>query len=123
LDEIRGDALELTFILSAPLPKAFKLNLLGDESGRNGLSISFGAGQKTLSIGSINPPFELEEGEDLTLRLFIDKNLVEVFANDRQAAVVANEQIRKNPNISLITEDTDLLVDEINVWKMKSIYR
>lgn len=123
LEKLRGDALELSFKLSAPLPKTFNLNLLGDENGEDGLSISFGAGQTTLSIGSINPPFELREGEDLTLRVFIDKNLVEVFANDRQAAVVANKNIRENPNISLITEDADLMVDEIKAWKMKSIYQ
>ncbi len=122
LAEITGNALELTFNLSAPLPKAFKLNLLGDKNGKDGLSISFGAGQKTLSIGSINPPFKLEEGEDLTLRIFIDKNLMEVFANERQAAAVAHEQIRKNPNITLFTEDADLKVKEIKAWKMKSIY-
>jgi sucrose-6-phosphate hydrolase SacC (GH32 family) len=122
LDGITGNAVELTINLSTPLPKAFKLNLLADENGKDGLSISFGAGQKTLSIGSIKPPFELEEGEDLTLRIFIDKNLVEVFANDRQAAVVANENIRENPNFSLFTMDADLIVEEVKAWKMKSIY-
>ena len=32
-------------------------------------------------------PFELNEGELLTLRIFIDKSIVEVFANDRQAVM------------------------------------
>jgi beta-fructofuranosidase len=121
LDEITGNAVELTFNLSAPLPRAFELNLLGDENGKDGLSISFGAGQKTLSIGSIKPPFELGEGEDLTLRIFIDKNLVEVFANDRQAAAVAHDFIRQNPNIT-ITSHGDLIINEVKAWKMKSIY-
>jgi sucrose-6-phosphate hydrolase SacC (GH32 family) len=35
----------------------------------------------------MQPPFELKEGEDLTLRIFIDKNMIEAFANNRQAAV------------------------------------
>jgi sucrose-6-phosphate hydrolase SacC (GH32 family) len=46
---------------------------------------------KTLTVGYINPPFELKKGEDLTLRVFIDKNMIEVFANDRQAAVAWHE--------------------------------
>jgi sucrose-6-phosphate hydrolase SacC (GH32 family) len=123
LDGVRGDAVELTFNLSAPLPNSFNINLLADESGKDGLNISFGAGQKSLKIGSIEPPFELKEGEDLNLRVFIDKNLVEVFANNRQAAVVANDHIRENPTISFTTEDADLIVDEIKAWKMKSIYQ
>ena len=32
-------------------------------------------------------PFELNAGETLKLRIFVDKSVVEVFANDRQAAV------------------------------------
>ena len=30
-------------------------------------------------------PFELKDGEPLKLRVFVDKSIVEVYANDRQA--------------------------------------
>jgi sucrose-6-phosphate hydrolase SacC (GH32 family) len=70
---------------------------------------------------SIKPPFVLEEGENLILRIFIDKNLVEVFANDRQAAAFAHDHIRQNPNIT-ITSNSDLMINEVKAWKMKSIY-
>ena len=123
VDEITGDAVELEVTFSAPLPEKFGIHLLGDKDNKNAISITAGAGQKTISIGSINPPFELKEGEDLTLRLFIDKNLVEVFANDRQAAAVAHEHIREYPNISLFTKDAAVKVKEVRAWKMKSIYK
>ena len=61
-----------------------------------------------------------EEGK--VIKIFIDKNLVEVFMNDRQAAAVTNEHIRENPNITLFTKDKDLKIKQINAWKMKSIY-
>jgi beta-fructofuranosidase len=122
LDKVKGDAVELEVKFKAPLPKEFGINMLGDGSGNEELSITFGAGQKELNIGKINPPFELKAGEELTLRIFIDKNLVEVFANDRQAAVVSHASIRKNPNIKIFTKDKDLFVKEILAWKMKSIY-
>ena len=112
--------MEVTF--SAPLPDEFGIFLLGDKDGQEAMRITTGAGRKTLSIGSINPPFELKDGESLTLRIFIDKNLVEVFANDRQAAAIAHKHIRENPNISLFTKDTDLEVNKVKAWKMKSIY-
>ena len=88
-----------------------------------GMRITAGTGKETMQIGNIDPPFQLKEGEDLTLRIFIDKNLVEVFANDRQAAAVSHEYIRENPNISLFTKDADLVVEEVKAWKMKSIYQ
>ncbi|MGB5848512.1 MAG: GH32 C-terminal domain-containing protein, partial [Ignavibacteriaceae bacterium] len=122
LDKVKGDAVELEVKFKAPLPKEFGINMLGDGSENDELSITFGAGQKELSIGKINPPFELKAGEELTLRIFIDKNLVEIFANDRQAAVVSHASIRKNPNIKIFTKDKDLFVKEIHAWNMKSIY-
>ena len=99
--------------------------MMGDVNGNEELNITFGAGQKELHIGKINPPFELKDGEDLTLRIFIDKNLVEVFANDRQAAAVSVSEVRKNPNISIFAKDDDLKVSRkiIKTWKMKSIYQ
>ncbi|UCC23035.1 MAG: GH32 C-terminal domain-containing protein, partial [Planctomycetota bacterium] len=118
LDKITGDAVELKVTFGAPLPKAFGIKLLGDKNNKNGISITAGSGLNTISIGKINPPFELEEGEDLTLRVFIDKNLVEVFANERQAAAVAHEYIREHPNISLFTKDAPVKIKEVRTWKM-----
>jgi sucrose-6-phosphate hydrolase SacC (GH32 family) len=75
-----------------------------------------------LDIATIKPPFDLAEDEDLTLRVFIDKKLIEVFANDRQAAAVAHSDIRKNPNISFFTKDAPLKIKKAKAWKMKSTY-
>ena len=75
-------------------------------------------------MGNLDATFELKKGEDLTLRIFIDKNLVEVFANDRQEVSYAHKQnIRKNPNISLFAEGSDLKVKKVTAWKMKSIWK
>jgi beta-fructofuranosidase len=87
------------------------------------MSIVAGAEMKKLMVGNLDPEFALKKDEDLTLRIFIDKNLVEVFANDRQAAVYPHKHFRDNPNISLFTKDSDLVVKEMKTWKMKSIYK
>ncbi len=123
LEKITGDAIELEITFAAPLPKEFGIHLLGEADGKNGMSIVAGAESKTLKVGTIKAPFELKDKEDLTLRVFIDKNLVEVFANDRQAAVFAHRHIRKNPNISLFAKGGDVLVKEVKTWKMKTIYQ
>ncbi len=100
---------------------AFGIELLGDEQGKEGMVIAAGAGKKTLQVGHIQPPFELKEGEDLKLRVFIDKNLVEVFANDRQAAMVAHKHIRANPNLRLFSTGGELRA-RAKAWRMKSVY-
>jgi beta-fructofuranosidase len=122
IEDIHGDALELKIIFKAPLPDKFGIKLFGNGNGDKDIRIISGANRKTLGVGPIDPPFELRDGEDLTLRIFIDKNMVEVFANDRQAAVVAHEQIMSDPGIRLFSEDRDVVVKEAITWKMKPIF-
>jgi sucrose-6-phosphate hydrolase SacC (GH32 family) len=122
LSNITGDAIKMEVSFEAPLPEDFGIKLLGDEKGEGGISITAGANRNTLGIGSINPPFKLKDGENLTLRVFIDKNLVEVFANDRQAAAFANNEIREKPGISFFTNDRSLVIQEVKIWKMRSAY-
>ena len=43
----------------------------------------------------------------MTLRVFIDKNFVEVFANDRQAVVHAHKTL-SNPNVRLFATGGDV---------------
>jgi beta-fructofuranosidase len=75
-----------------------------------------------LRVGKVNAPFALKEGEDLSLRVFIDKNLVEVFANDRQAAVAAHPYDPGNLGVSLFSKGGDAVAKEVRSWRMNSIY-
>jgi sucrose-6-phosphate hydrolase SacC (GH32 family) len=122
IDEVSGDAAELQVTIAAPLPQEIGISLLGDAQGHGGMRIVAGTGRKTLQVGSTEPPFELADNEDLTLRVFIDKNLVEVFANDRQAAVYAVQAPRPEPHVSLYAKGGDAVVRSIQAWRMRSIY-
>ena len=122
LDGIAGDTLELEIVLEAPTAKEFGIKVLCDQNGDKGFAISSGKGEKTLAVDYINPPFELKEGEDLTLRVFIDKNMIEVFANDRQAAVGWHDYDPENLHVSLFSNGGDLKVKRVSAWQMNSIY-
>lgn len=123
LGGIKGDALEIEITFAAPLPAGCGLHMLGDAGGKGGMSIIAGANRKTLQVGDIKPPFELKDKEDLTLRVFIDKNLIEVFANDRQGAVYVHKDIRRNPNIRVFARGGDATVKSVRAWRMKTIYK
>jgi beta-fructofuranosidase len=122
LKGITGDTMELKIVLDAPTAREFGINVLCDEEGNNGFTISSGKGSKTLNVGYINPPFVLQEGEDLTLRIFIDKNLVEVFANNRQAAAAWHDYDAEDLQVSLFSKGGDLRVKRVTAWNMQSIY-
>jgi len=122
LKQIAGDTLELKVEFKSPGAKEFGVDVYCDEKGENGLSIAVVAENKKLRIGTVNAPFELKKGEDLTLRIFIDKNLVEIFANDRQAMAFVHKRTHSLANTRLFSNGSDLHVNKVTAWKMKSIY-
>ena len=122
LKEISGNTLELAVTFKVPTAKEFGLDVLCDKNGGNGVRVSVMPESKTLRVGPVNAPFELKAGEDLSLRIFIDKNLVEVFANDRQAAIFAGKYVPENVGVRLFGKGGDVEVKEVKGWKMKSIY-
>lgn len=69
--------------------KRFGFQLFADSSS-DGLSILFRPETSTVILGETEVPFavsELPEGEDLEINIFIDKYLVELFFNSKQAAL------------------------------------
>jgi beta-fructofuranosidase len=122
LKEFAGDAMELEVTFQSPTAAEFGLDVLCDPRGENGLRVAVAPGSKTLRVGHITSPFELKRGEDATLRIFVDKNLVEVFANDRQAAVSACRYVPENQGTNLFSTGGDVQVKAITGWKMRSVY-
>jgi beta-fructofuranosidase len=123
LKEISGNTLELEVAFKSPTAKEFGLEVLCDQNGENGVRIACVPGSRILRVGKVNAPFELKPGEDLTLRVFIDKNLVEVLANDRQAAVSADKFVPENLAITLFSKGGDTVTrKKVTAWKMRPIY-
>ena len=122
LQDISGDTIELDITFTAPASTEFGVNVLCGEDGSNGFTIASGNASKTLTVGYIKPPLELKQGEDLSLRIFIDRSMIEVFANDRQAAVSWHEYDPKDLHVSLFSKGGDVDVKKVTAWEMKSIY-
>ncbi|MCY3021671.1 MAG: GH32 C-terminal domain-containing protein [Planctomycetota bacterium] len=76
---------------------------------------SLGEGPKNIEAG----PFALKEGEALTLRVFVDKSVVEAFANDRQAAMRRVYPTRADSlGVSLFSQGGAAKVRRVRAWKM-----
>jgi beta-fructofuranosidase len=68
-------------------------------------------------------PVYLAPGETLKLRVFVDKSVVEVFANGRQCAVVRVYPGRDDSSgLSLRAQGADAALCSLDVWQMQSIY-
>lgn len=120
LKNIYGDTLELSVTIKPTSAKEYGVSVFCDKDGK-GFPITIKPESKVLEMGEIKPPFELKKGEDLNLRIFLDKGMGEVFVNDRQAAVYMHQHDKENVGISLFCKGGDITA-KVKGWKMKSIY-
>ena len=120
LKDISGDTIELSITIKPTDAKEYGISVFCDKDGK-GFPITIKPESKVLTMGEISPPFALKKNEDLNLRIFLDKSMVEVFVNDRQAAVYMHQHDKENTGISLFSKDGSLKAT-VKSWKMKSIY-
>ena len=76
---------------------------------------SLGEGSKTVEGG----PFEARPGEVIALRVFIDKSVVEAFANDRQGVMRRiYPTLPQSVGVSLFAKGGPMKVRRLTAWKM-----
>jgi len=117
-----GDAFELRIIVSREqaVRKLFGFVLFAADNG-GGLPIVLRPETGTLRVGTTEAPFavaDLPEGEDVELRVFIDRYLVEVFANDRQALLAAHLDGAGKPNLAAFTVGATTMIEQLDIWKL-----
>ena len=76
-----------------------------------------------LCVGTTEAPFavaHLAAGEDVELRIFVDKYLVEVFANGRQAVVTAYMGYQAANGLRLYSYGGPATVKRVVIQRMRS---
>ena len=125
LKKIKGDHLELKLVVKDTGEKNFGVAVLCDDQGKGGVRITVNRTKGLLEVGTEKAPFKLEKGKPLTLRVFIDSTIVEVFANDIQAVIADKKRAagaKINDRVVLFSATRDMVMDKITAWKMKSTY-
>lgn len=122
LPDIAGDTLELRVTLRPSSATRVGLCVHADQDGRHGVPITFTAAERQLRVGEVAAPFSLAPSEDLVLRVFLDKECIEVFANDRQAMIARHVPSAERLRVSLISDGASTTAVEVVAWRMRSIY-
>jgi sucrose-6-phosphate hydrolase SacC (GH32 family) len=122
--ELQGDALELriTVARAQAAGKRFGFTLFADGKG-GGLPIIVRPETGTLRVGNTEAPFavaDLPPGEDVTLRIFVDKYLVEVFANDRQAMIAAHMGYHGYTRLDAYSFGVSTTISRMETWRLLS---
>ncbi len=148
LRNIRGDAKEIIVEINAKNTPMIEMNVLRSPDKQEYTRILFfrnrghwnGQLKKMESLVSIdtsrssllsdlrNRPAEtapviLDEDENLKLRIFIDKSVVEIFVNEKKyLATRVYPSLKESLGISFMARGEDSVIKSFDAWDMKSIW-
>ena len=130
LDGITGDSCELQVEITCGTAKRCGVRVRASQDGQEETIIYYDTEKKELVFDSTRSgspvrsaveraPFALNEGERLTLRVFVDKPIVEVFANERQAIGRRVYPTRNDSlGVALFAEGGVATFDSVKAWRM-----
>ncbi len=123
LAQLPGPAVELRLRVARNQAdrKLFGLVLCADDPG-GGLPITLRPDTGTLRVGTTDAPFavaDLPAGEDLELRIYVDQDLVEVFANDRQAMVAAYAGDHRQTGLDAFSIADPTTIKTLECWQLR----
>ncbi|HUW20044.1 MAG TPA: glycoside hydrolase family 32 protein [Sedimentisphaerales bacterium] len=131
LKDIRGNSLELSLEMVPKGAKQFGVKVCTSPGGEEQTLVFYDAAEKMLKVDTTRSsldegpksveagPFELKSGEPLKLRVFVDKSVVEVFANNRQAVMRRIYPTRKDSlGVVLFSKGGPAKVRTLQAWDM-----
>ena len=132
LEGARGNVIEVTAEIDPTNASRSGIAVCRSDDGSEQTRIYYDAEQKKLvldatrsTVGTMGPrnieaaPFELAPGETLSLDIFVDKSIIEVYANERQAVVrMVYPEKEDSKGVSLISEGGNTGFKDVTVWQM-----
>jgi beta-fructofuranosidase len=131
IDGIGGNSLELLIDMESAEASAYGVKVCVSPDGQEQTLIFYDAEEKMLKVDTRKSgpgdtpkaveaaPFELKDGERLKLRVFVDKSVVEVFANSRQAVMRRIYPSRADSlGVSLFSTGGKTKVHALEAWNI-----
>jgi beta-fructofuranosidase len=135
LSEVSGDTMELEVIIEPGDAEEYGLKVRCSPDGSEEMGIVYNAEKQTLTIEmskssshevedyrtieSLVAPLELKSGEPLHLRIFLDRSIMEVYANKRQCVTQRIYPTREDSQgVVLFSRGGDMNVSMLNAWDM-----
>ena len=142
LENIRGSAMEMVAEINTKKAQMFEVNVLRSPKKEEYTRIAFFRGRgyrgKSLitidsSYSSLLPdvasrapetaPLSLKKNENLKVRVFVDKSVVEVFVNGKQCVAMRIYPGRKDSlGVSMRAQGSGAVLKSLDAWQMDNIY-
>jgi len=131
VEDVAGNSLELIIEMESDEASEYGVKVCVSPDGEEETSIFYDAEEKMLKVDTRKSgpddtpktveagPFELKDGERLKLRVFVDKSVVEVFANSRQAVMRRIYPSRPDSvGVSLFSTGGATKVHALDAWNI-----
>ena len=131
VDDVHGNSLELSVDMESTEDSAFGVKVCVSPDGHEETSVFYDAREKLLKVdtrrsGPLDTPkaveagpLELKQGERLKLRVFVDRSVVEVFANGRQAVARRIYPARRDSvGVRLFSKGGQAHVHTFEAWRI-----
>jgi beta-fructofuranosidase len=131
LKDVSGNSIELSIEMVPDGAQQFGVKVCASPDGQEETLVYYDANDKKLKIDTNKSslgegpksveagPFELKGGEALKLRVFVDKSVVEVFANERQAVMRRIYPTREDSvGVVLFSKGGSVKVPVLEAWDM-----
>ncbi len=131
LEGIGGDSIELCLEMDARDAAGFGIKVRRSAGGEEETLVFYDAVEKRLKVDTTRSslaegakvmeagPFELKAGETLKLRVFVDRSVVEAFANGRQAVMRRIYPSRRDSlGVALFSRGGPASVTTLEAWEM-----
>ncbi len=118
LEGIAGDAIELAIEIEPKGARQVGVVVRRSPDGAEGTPAFIDFEKKALTIANESGPFE-PDGPTVTLRVFVDRSVVEAFADDRQAVVRRTYPTRPDSlGVSLFATGGPATIRKVTAWQM-----
>jgi sucrose-6-phosphate hydrolase SacC (GH32 family) len=131
LETIRGNSLELRLAFGTSSARQFGVKVCCSPGGEEQTLVYYDAADQRLKVDTTRSsllegprtveaaPFTLAEGEPLELRVFVDKSVLEVFANGRQAVTRRMYPSRADSRgVRLFSTGASSTVTALEAWEL-----
>ena len=122
--QLSNDAIEIEASVSREETKnkQFGFHLFSDGQLTSGFPIVINPASRSIRVGKTEAPFfvdDLPAHVDVNIRIFIDKYVVEVFVNNKQAVFDACIDYDQYKGLYAYSAGESTTFKEISIWKMK----
>ncbi len=118
LENISGDSLELELEFEPASAEAFGVSIRCSSDFEETVDIIYNTQTKKLVDASL----ELKANEGLKLRIYIDRSIIEIFANGRICQTITNYPKRTDAlNVAVVAQKGWVKVRSVDAWEMQAI--